>query len=101
MALHSAIGNKDGYFNFLDVLSSMNQKVVRRHPHVFSDAVVEDMEDLDRVWKQAKKDEGKKEKIKYEKEYADKVLKWMKNTIHDQDPLSAQVEEKGDNNEAR
>ena len=101
VALHSAIGNKDGYFNFLDVLSSMNQKVVRRHPHVFSDAVVEDMEDLDRVWKQAKKDEGKKDKIKYEKEYADKVLKWMKNTIHDQDPLSAQVEEKGDNNEAR
>lgn len=101
VALHSAIGNKDGYFNFFDVLSSMNEKVVRRHPHVFSDVVVEDMEDLDRVWKQAKKDEGKKDKIKYEKEYADKVLKWMKNTIHDQEALSEQVEEKGDNNETR
>lgn len=101
VALHSAIGNKNGYFNFFDVLSSMNEKVVRRHPHVFSDAVVEDMEDLDRVWAQAKKDEGKKEKIKYEKEYASKVLKWMKHTIHDQEALSEQVEEKGDNNETR
>lgn len=99
VALHSAIGNKDGYFNFLDVLSSMNEKVVRRHPHVFSDAVVEDMDDLDQVWEQAKKDEGKKEKIKYEKEYANKVLGWMKNTIHHQESLSDQVEEKGDNNE--
>ena len=101
VALHSAIGNKDGYFNFLDVLSSMNEKVVRRHPHVFSDVVVEGMEDLDRVWEQAKKAEGKPEKIKYEKEYGDKVLGWMKNTIHNQDSLSEQVEEKGDNNETR
>lgn len=101
VALHSAIGNKDGYFNFLDVLSSMNEKVIRRHPHVFSDVAVEDMEDLDRVWEQAKKAEGKPEKIKYEKEYGDKVLGWMKNTIHNQDSLSEQVEEKGDNNETR
>lgn len=101
VALHSAIGNKDGYFNFLDVLSSMNEKVVRRHPHVFSDVAVEGMEDLDRVWEQAKKAEGKPEKIKYEKEYGDKVLGWMKNTIHNQDSLSEQVEEKGDNNETR
>lgn len=101
VALHSAIGNKDGYFNFLDVLSSMNEKVVRRHPHVFSDVTVEGMEDLDRVWEQAKKAEGKPEKIKYEKEYGDKVLGWMKNTIHNQDSLSEQVEEKGDNNETR
>lgn len=99
VALHSAVGNKDGYFNFLDVLSSMNQKVVRRHPHVFSDTVVENMDDLDQVWQQAKKDEGKKEKMKYEKEYGDKVLQWMKNTIHHQKTLSDQIEEKGDNNE--
>lgn len=99
VALHSAVGNKDGYFNFLDVLSSMNQKVVRRHPHVFSDTVVENMDDLDQVWQQAKKDEGKKEKVKYEKEYGDKVLQWMKNTIHHQKTLSDQIEEKGDNNE--
>lgn len=99
VALHSAVGNKDGYFNFLDVLSSMNQKVVRRHPHVFSDTVVENMDDLDQVWQQAKKDEGKKENMKYEKEYGDKVLQWMKNTIHHQKTLSDQIEEKGDNNE--
>ena len=99
VALHSAVGNKNGYFNFLDVHSSMNQKVVRRHPHVFSNTVVENMDDLDQVWQQAKKDEGKKEKMKYEKEYGDKVLKWMKNTIHHQKTLSDQIEEKGDNNE--
>ena len=41
------------------------------------------MEDLKRIWSDAKKKEGKKEKIKYEKEYGEKVLGWMKETIHE------------------
>ncbi len=101
VALHSAIGSKRGHFDFLDVLESMTRKVVRRHPHVFSDAVVENMDDLSEVWQNAKKAEGKKEKIKYEKEYGEKVLQWMKETIHHRRTLSDQVEEKDDMNETR
>lgn len=94
VALHSAIANKDGYFDFYDVLKSLNDKIVRRHPHVFGDAEVNDMDDLSRVWKAAKASEGKKEKVKYEKEYGEKVLKWMHETIHHQVPLSELTEEK-------
>lgn len=99
VALHSAIGSKRGHFDFMDVLAGMTEKVIRRHPHVFADAVVEDMEDLNDVWQKAKKAEGKKDKVKYEKEYGEKVLRWMKETIHHQKALSDQVEEKGDANE--
>ena len=87
VALHAAIGKKDGYFDFYDVLASLNKKVVHRHPHVFGDATVNDMDDLNEVWAKAKAAEGKKPKVKHEKEYAASVLKWMKETIHHEKPL--------------
>ncbi|MDO5359318.1 MAG: MazG nucleotide pyrophosphohydrolase domain-containing protein [Jeotgalicoccus sp.] len=87
VALHAAIGKKEGYFDFYDVLSSLNKKVVHRHPHVFGDATVNDMDDLNEVWAKAKAAEGKKPKVKHEKEYAASVLKWMKETIHHEKPL--------------
>ena len=58
-----------------------------RHPHVFGDASVANMEDLNKVWEKAKVEEGKKAKVKYEREYAETVLKWMKTTIHEKRPL--------------
>lgn len=101
VALHSAIANKDGYFNFYDVLKSLNNKVVRRHPHVFGEAEVKDMDDLGEVWQKAKEKEGKTKKVKYEKEYGDKVLTWIHETIHNQVPLSEIVAEKRDRDETR
>ena len=93
VALHSAIGKKDGYFDFYDVLSSLNKKVVHRHPHVFGDATVENMDDLNEVWVKAKAAEGKKPKVKHEKEYAATVLDWMKETIHHNKPLNEIIAE--------
>lgn len=87
VALHSAIGKKEGYFDFYDVLESLNKKIVRRHPHVFGDETVNNMNDLNEIWNKAKTAEGKKPKIKHEKEYAESVLKWMKETIHHEKPL--------------
>src|SRR5699024_12291574 len=84
VALHAAIGKKEGYFDFYDVLKSLNQKVVRRHPHVFGDSVVENEEDIRKVCANAKAKEGKKPKVKYEKTYANIVLPWMKENIHKQ-----------------
>lgn len=99
VALHSAIAKKDGYFDFFDVLDSVNAKIVRRHPHVFGDASVESLDDLDRVWAEAKAKEGKKEKIKYEKAYGGIVLEWMKETIHEGKPLEDILKERGYRNE--
>lgn len=87
VALHSAIGKKNGYFDFYDVLQSLNDKVVRRHPHIFGDEEINDLDGLDRVWKLAKQKEGKVEKVKHEKDYAQTVLSWMKETIHNGTPL--------------
>lgn len=98
VGLHSAIANKEGYFDFYDVLTRLNEKLVHRHPHVFGDAIVETREDLNEVWQEQKAKEGKKERIKFEKEYADFILSWMKETIHNQRALSDILEE---NNETR
>lgn len=96
VALHSAIGSKNGYFDFLDVLESVNAKVIRRHPHVFGGESAESMDDLNRIWKDAKKKEGKKEKVKYEKEYGEKVLAWMKESIHEERTLTEILNRRGD-----
>ena len=99
VALHSAIGKKNGYFDFYDVLNSLNAKVVRRHPHVFGEASVESLDDLSRVWAEAKAKEGKKEKVKYEKAYGEIVLEWMKETIHHERPLEDIIKERRDMDE--
>ncbi|WP_434122128.1 MazG nucleotide pyrophosphohydrolase domain-containing protein [Salinicoccus roseus] len=99
VALHSAIGKKNGYFDFYDVLNSLNAKVVRRHPHVFGEASVESLDDLSRVWAEAKAKEGKKEKVKYEKAYGEIVLEWMKETIHHERPLEDIIKERRDRDE--
>lgn len=96
VALHSAIGKKEGYFDFFDVLESLNAKIVRRHPHVFGDESAESLDDLSRIWSDAKKKEGKKEKIKYEKEYGEKVLGWMKETIHEKRTLEEILNKRGE-----
>lgn len=98
VGLHAAIAERDGYFNFHDILESLNRKIVHRHPHVFGDAVVNNSDDLKEVWNAQKKKEGKTERIKYEKEYATKVLEWMKETIHNEKSLSEILE---DTNETR
>lgn len=100
VALHSAIGKKNGYFDFYDVLESLNSKVVRRHPHIFGDASVADIGDLDRVWQLAKAKEGKVDKVKHEKDYAKTLLPFMKETIHTGTPIDKILQQyRGEKNE--
>lgn len=102
VALHSAIGKKNGYFDFYDVLESLNSKVVRRHPHIFGDETVSDIGDLDRVWQRAKEKEGKLKKVKHEKDYAKTLLPFMKETIHRGTPLKEILDRhRGEKNENR
>lgn len=93
VALHSAIGKKNGYFDFYDVLESLNSKVVRRHPHIFGGESISDIEELDRVWQRAKEKEGKVKKVKHEKDYAKTLLPFMKETIHNGTPLGDILEQ--------
>ncbi|WP_329602932.1 bifunctional methyltransferase/pyrophosphohydrolase YabN [Terrilactibacillus tamarindi] len=59
--LHSQIGEDDGYFSIDDVIRSLSEKLVRRHPHVFGDKEVQTLEDVGETWKQVKEKEPGRE----------------------------------------
>ena len=48
--LHAQIGEDNGYFNLEEVLASISEKMIRRHPHVFGDVTVENAEDVVTNW---------------------------------------------------
>ncbi len=50
VVLHSEIARQAGHFAIQDVIQNLNEKMVRRHPHVFSDTVAETSEDVLRNW---------------------------------------------------
>ncbi len=56
----SEISRENGEFHFPDVVRLINQKLVRRHPHVFAGKSYENEEDLIRQWQQIKAEEKKK-----------------------------------------
>ena len=58
IAFHSDIAAEAGEFEISDVLTKINDKLVRRHPHVFADAKVRDAQDVERQWERLKQAEG-------------------------------------------
>lgn len=52
-----------GNFHLSDVLSQINEKLVRRHPHVFAGTSYKDESDLERQWEQIKSEEKQKKNI--------------------------------------
>ena len=57
---HSVIAEGDGRFAMTDVIRSETEKLVRRHPHVFGETDVADVDEVLRNWEQIKMKEGKK-----------------------------------------
>jgi tetrapyrrole methylase family protein/MazG family protein len=55
--LHAQIGEDEGYFSIEDVIEGVNEKMIRRHPHVFGDITVEDADEVVSNWEQIKKAE--------------------------------------------
>jgi tetrapyrrole methylase family protein/MazG family protein len=55
--LHAAIAEQEGWFSVADVAMAVNEKMVRRHPHVFSDVVVADADEVARNWERIKAEE--------------------------------------------
>jgi MazG family protein len=53
----SSIGEDAGDFTFADVVRGIDEKLVRRHPHVFAGRAWESEEDLARQWKEIKAEE--------------------------------------------
>jgi tetrapyrrole methylase family protein / MazG family protein len=59
--LHAEIASEKGEFKLEDVLSQINQKLVRRHPHIFGNVKVTNTEEVVQNWEEIKKKERKPE----------------------------------------
>ncbi|WPK12939.1 nucleoside triphosphate pyrophosphohydrolase [Lysinibacillus louembei] len=55
--LHAQIGEDNGYFNLEEVLASVSEKMIRRHPHVFGDVSAEDADAVVANWEAIKRQE--------------------------------------------
>ena len=55
--LHAAIAEEQGRFTMADVARTVHDKLVSRHPHVFSDVVVTSSQDVENNWEAIKKAE--------------------------------------------
>jgi len=54
VVLHAQLAAEAGVFDLTDVQGSIARKIVRRHPHIFGDAVAETAADVLRQWEQIK-----------------------------------------------
>lgn len=54
---HARMAEEDELFNFADVADAISSKMIRRHPHVFGDAVVADSEAQSVNWESIKAEE--------------------------------------------
>ncbi len=58
VVFQAAICERDGSFSIEDVITSISQKLVRRHPHVFGDEPAGSPEDLRHRWEEIKRQEA-------------------------------------------
>jgi nucleoside triphosphate diphosphatase len=56
---HSVIAEEGNNFKLEEVIDSLKEKLIRRHPHVFGDVVVENSEHVKRNWETIKLKEGR------------------------------------------
>jgi tetrapyrrole methylase family protein/MazG family protein len=57
VVLHAQLAAEAGIFDLADVQAAIARKIVRRHPHVFGDAVARTAADVTRQWERIKAEE--------------------------------------------
>lgn len=57
IVLHAQLAAEAGVFDMTDVETAIARKIVRRHPHVFGDAVAKTAADVNRQWERIKGEE--------------------------------------------
>jgi len=60
LVFYAKIASETNAFDITDVLNSICEKLIYRHPHIYSDVEVKDEEDVKRNWEQLKLKEGNK-----------------------------------------
>jgi tetrapyrrole methylase family protein/MazG family protein len=61
LVFYSKIASETNNFDIGDVLNSLSEKMIRRHPHIYGDVKAEDEEAVKRNWEQIKMGEKRKE----------------------------------------
>ena len=59
VVFHSQIAEEDNHFNINDVIDSIQEKLIRRHPHVFGEVEVSDSNEVMKNWESIKLKEGR------------------------------------------
>ncbi len=59
IVFHSRVAEEDGRFTINDVVEGINEKLIRRHPHVFGQVEIASAEEQRIHWEHLKKKEGK------------------------------------------
>lgn len=64
VAFHADIARETGDFELSDVLTRINDKLVRRHPHVFAGETVGDAREVERNWERLKAEERDRQGVR-------------------------------------
>lgn len=60
---HGKLAEKAGSFTMEEITDTISRKLIRRHPHIFSDTKVEDSDEVSRNWDEIKVQERKEKNI--------------------------------------
>lgn len=60
LVFYSKIGSETNDFNITDVINSLCEKMIFRHPHIYSDVKVKDADEVTTNWEKLKQKEGNK-----------------------------------------
>lgn len=62
IVFYAKMGEMSGRFTLQEVIAGINEKLIRRHPHVFGDLAVKDADEVVRNWERIKSLEKKERK---------------------------------------
>lgn len=68
VVFHAQMAAENKQFDFVDVVNEINNKLVRRHPHVFADDKIRDEKKLYSDWEKHKKKERAQKELSAEKQ---------------------------------
>jgi XTP/dITP diphosphohydrolase len=60
IVFYAKIGSETSDFDIADVCHEISEKLIHRHPHIYSDTIVKDEEEVKQNWEKLKLKEGKK-----------------------------------------
>jgi len=63
IVFHARLAEERGAFSIADVMTGINEKLVRRHPNVFGDVEIRTSEEQTRNWEKIKQTEGKQSSL--------------------------------------